>query len=250
MIGVLSAHAAQEAYFTPEISELMQAFANQIALIFENNRLYTQAQLLAAASERDRLARELHDSVTQSLYSVRLYAEAVRSALKSGRLPAAEKNLEQLTAIARDGMSNLRLLIFELRPPVLEELGLIGALQKRLEMVENRAGIQADFSVLGEPDLLPDIETQLYWVVYEALTNVLKHAKAKHVSLCFDFSDGRATVFLHDDGVGFDPASLNQKMGGGLKNIIDRVESIGGKLHVDSKSGEGTSIRIVLEGID
>ena len=249
LIGVLSAHTAQEDYFTHEISELMQAFANQIALVFENNRLYAQAQLLATATERDRLARELHDSVTQSLYSVRLYAEAIRSALKSGKLLAAEKNLEQLTTIARDGMSNLRLLIFELRPPVLEELGLIGALQKRVEMVENRAGIQAELSVVGEPNLPQEVETQLYWVVYELLSNVLKHARAKHVSLRFEFSEIRTSIILHDDGVGFDPARLKHMMGRGLKNIIDRVEIIGGKIEIDSKPGEGTSIRIVFEDI-
>jgi PAS domain S-box-containing protein len=247
LIGVLSAHSSQVDFFNQEMAELMQAFANQIASVFENNRLYRQARALAAAGERSRLARELHDSVTQSLYSVRLYAEAVRSALKAGKVPAAEKNLENLISIAQDGMSDLRLLIFELKPPVLEELGLLGALRKRLELVESRAGIQTEFNVVGEPELSGDIETQLYWVIYEALSNVLKHAKAKHVTLSFDFSDGMATIGLYDDGVGFDSSNLNPLESSGLKNITDRVESIGGKIQLDSRSGEGTSIRIVLE---
>jgi PAS domain S-box-containing protein len=246
LIGVLSAYASQEDFFTPEMAELMQAFANQIAIVFENNRLYKQAQTLAAASERNRLARELHDSVTQALYSVRLYAEAVRSALSAGKIPAADKNLDQLIAIARDGMSDLRLLIFELKPPVLEELGLIGAIQKRLEMVENRVGIQAEFNVEGEPELHQDVEIQLYWVVYEALSNVLKHANAKHVFLNFSFTNGKTTVVLKDDGVGFDLVSFNLSQSSGLKNIIDRVEGLGGRIEIDSKPGKGTSIRIVL----
>jgi signal transduction histidine kinase len=175
---------------------------------------------------------------------VRLYAEAVRSALKVGKLPAAEKNLDQLMSITQDGMSNLRLLIFELRPPVLEELGLLGALQKRLEMVESRSGIRAEFNVEGETDLSPDLETHLYWVIYEALSNVLKHANAKHVFLNFHFSDGTAVVILRDDGVGFDLTTLPHSHGSGLKNIIDRVQSFGGKIGIESKTGEGTLLKI------
>ena len=247
LIGVLSVHNAQVDFFTPEMAKLMQAFANQIAIIFENQQLYRQAQSLAAAGERDRLARELHDSVTQSLYSIRLYAEAVRSALKAGQLPLIEKNLDQLISIARDGMSGLRLLIYELQPPVLEELGLIGALQKRLEMVENRAGIHSELNVNGKPDLSSNIETQLYWIAYEALSNVLKHAKAKNVSLNFDFFDETTTVILQDDGVGFDPSKQRYSNGSGLKNIINRVESFGGKLRIDSKPGEGTLLRIDIQ---
>jgi signal transduction histidine kinase len=240
------AYSAEEDFFTIEMTELMQAFANQIAIIFENNRLTKQAQSAAAATERDRLARELHDSVTQSLYSVRLYAEAVRSALNAGKLPAAQQNLDQLMSIAKDGMSNLRLLIFELRPPVLEELGLVGALEKRLEMVEKRAGIHTEFNVDGDPELSEDVETQLYWVLYEALSNVLKHAKAHHVSLNFDFSGERSMIILQDDGVGFDTTQLRNTQGGGLKNLIDRVESVGGEIDVNSKPGEGTFIKILL----
>ncbi|MEA3327671.1 MAG: PAS domain S-box protein [Chloroflexota bacterium] len=244
LIGVLTAHAAQSDFFTPEMAELMQPFANQLAIIFENNRLYSQARLAAAASERDRLARELHDSVTQSLYSIRLYADASRYALKAGKLPAAEKNLEQLSSIARDGMSELRLLIFELRPPALEKLGLLGALQERLNMVESRSGIHADLNVEGEPDLSQDLETQLYWIVYEALSNVLKHAKAKHVSLKFHFTRRSAVVTLKDDGVGFDPTTFEDSHGGGLKNIVERVNGFGGKISVQSEPGEGTKLRV------
>jgi len=152
--------------------------------------------------------------------------------------------------IARNGMSDLRLLIFELRPPILEELGLLNALKERLDMVENRVGLDSTLNVTGEPNLSQDIETQLYWVVYEALSNVLKHAKAKHVSVNFEFDEGRSTVFIQDDGVGFDPSGLKQHQVGGLKNLIDRVESIGGQMQIDSKIGEGTTIRIVLENLD
>jgi PAS domain S-box-containing protein len=250
MIGVLNINGDQVDFFTPEMIELLQAFANQIAIIFENNRLYRKAQSAAAANERNRLARELHDSVAQSLYSVRLYTEAVRSALKVGNLSKVEKNLDQMARITRDGMSDLRLLIFELRPPILEELGLLRAIKERLNMVENRVGLDTKFIVTGEPNLTKAKEIQLYWVVYEALSNVLKHAKAKHVTLNFEFDEGRSTVFIQDDGVGFNPLKLKHLQGGGIVNMMDRVESIGGQIKVDPKIGEGTTIRIILDNSD
>jgi signal transduction histidine kinase len=117
-------------------------------------------------------------------------------------------------------------------------------------MVETRAGIQAEFKVEGELELSPDIEVQLYWVVYEALSNVLKHAKAKHVFLDFRFLDGRLIVVVQDDGVGFDLEKYNVSQSSGLKNIIDRIEGLGGSIKIDSRPGEGTSVKIVLENPD
>ncbi len=96
----------------------------------------------------------------------------------------------EVLAIAREGMGDLRLLIFELRPPVLEDEGLIGALQVRLEAVESRAGCHTEFHVDGEPNLSPEEETELYWTVHEALNNVLKHARAKHVIVDLQFHNG------------------------------------------------------------
>jgi signal transduction histidine kinase len=168
----------------------------------------------------------------------------VRRALKAGQLPLIEKNLDQLISIARAGMSNLRLLVFELQPPVLEELGLLGALHKRLKMVENRSGIHSEFKVNGKPELPSSIETQLYWIVYEALSNVLKHAEAKNVSLNFDFLGDTTTVTLQDDGVGLDPSTQYQSNGSGLKNIVNRVESFGGKCSIDARPEQGTVLRI------
>ena len=105
-------------------------------------------------------------------------------------------------------------------------------------------GIDAEFTVEGEPDLTQDMETQLYWVVYEALSNVLKHAKAKHVSLNFRFSGRNAAVILKDDGVGFDPTTYQYSHSGGLKNIVERVQGFGGKITIDSDPGAGTNIKI------
>jgi signal transduction histidine kinase len=246
LIGVLSVHHSQVHHYTPKDARLAFAFANQAAVAIENARLYRKAQAVATAEERSRLARELHDSVTQALYSLTLYAGATRAALQAGKLEVAEKNLDEVVAVAREGMRDLRLLIFELRPPVLEQEGLVGALRMRLEAVEARVGVHTEFNVEGEPDLPPDMETELYWSLHEALNNVLKHAQAKNVSLALDFQNGRANITLRDDGVGFDTSKLDQSIGIGLKNIADRIEELGGEFKVESNPGQGTVFEIKL----
>jgi PAS domain S-box-containing protein len=246
LIGFLSIHHAQPDYYTPAMAELMQAFANQVAVVIENAQLYRQAQAAAAAEERNRLARELHDSVTQALYSLNLYAGASRAAIAAGKLEVAKKNIDEVIAISREGMGDLRLLIFELRPPILEQEGLVSALQTRLETVETRVGIRTEFHAQGQPKLSPKMETELYWSVHEALNNILKHARAKHVKLDLDFSNGLATITLRDDGVGFDPSSLDSSNKLGLKNITERVEKLGGKIKLESTPGQGTIFEIKL----
>ena len=246
LIGILSIHHHQPGYYTPGMAQLAHTFANQAAIAIENARLYHQAQSAAAAAERGRLARELHDSVTQALYSLTLYAEATRLALGSGKTEAAEKNLNEVLAIAREGMGDLRLLIFELRPPILEQEGLVGALQVRLEAVESRAGCHAEFSVEGESNLSPEVETELYWAVNEALNNVLKHARAKHVYVDLQFHNGTSRIIIRDDGVGFDATHLERMAGIGLKNITERINRIGGRLKIQSDHGQGTLFEVTV----
>src|SRR5690606_19192045 len=122
--------------------------------------------------ERQRLARELHDSVTQSLYSVTLYANAAALALAAGKGEAAAGYLAELQETAQEGMRDMRLLIFQLHPPVLEAEGLVAALQTRLAAVEERAGLQIQFRVEGERRLPIAIEEDLFWIAQEALSNV------------------------------------------------------------------------------
>ena len=228
LVGVLSVHHHQPDYYTPAMAQLAHAFANQAAVAIENARLYRQAQTAAAAKERGRLARELHNSVTQAIYSLTLYADAGRLALAAGKTEAAKTSFTEVLSIAREGMGDLRLLIFELRPPVLEEEGLIGALQARLEAVEARSGCHTEFNVVGQPDLSPETETELYWAVHEVLNNVLKHARANNVYLDLHFHNGTSKITVRDDGVGFDSSDIGRLSGIGLKNIAERVERIGG----------------------
>ncbi len=253
VLGMLSLAHHQVGYYAEKDAQLAQAFANQAAIAMHNAELYQQAQTTAVADERSRIARELHDSVTQAIYGVTLYADATRLALKDGELDIVAENLNELRAMAREAMLDMRLLIFELRPPVLEEEGLVIALQTRLEAVEARSGVHAHFYTSGERRLPLPLETELYRIAQEALTNVVKHARAKQVTISLHFDKTQVCLEIEDDGVGFETAvstslgtSVDHSGGMGLRGIQERVEKINGDLLVQSTPGQGTILRITV----
>jgi PAS domain S-box-containing protein len=206
--------------------------------------LEEQAKEQAVAAERSRLARELHDSVTQALYSVTLYAEATRLALSTGKQDVAAENLRELHNMAREAMVDMRMLIFELHPPVLEEEGLVAALQARLAAVESRARLQTEIHVEGERRLPISVEEELFRIALEALNNVVKHASARQVTVDLVFEEEYACLEITDDGVGFDPAKARESGGMGLLGMKERVRRIEGSLIVESAPGRGTAVKV------
>ena len=197
----------------------------------------------AVLEERQRLARELHDSVTQSLYGISLYAEAAGRALADGENEPVAANLREIGQTTREALAETRLLLFELRPPLLEAHGLAAALRTRLQAVEARAGLETHFDCHGEERLAPDQEQELLRLTQEALNNVLKHAHAQHVSVCLDVMTDRAVLEVTDDGTGFEPS--HQPAGGyGLRGMRERAERLGGTLHIASSPGTGTRVRV------
>jgi len=227
---------------------LLSSIGKQVGLAVENARLYDQAEQSAALSERARLARELHDSVTQSLYSVTLYAEAAARLLDSGRGPEARGHLYELGDTAQEALKEMRLLIYELRPTALEKGGLADALQARLEAVEARGGMRADITVEGEEHLPALLQRELYQIAHEALNNVLKHSRAHAVAVELHFRESETVLDIRDDGVGFDPKRSGDSGGLGLASIRERAVRIGGTLKLESKPGKGTHICIRLPG--
>jgi len=234
--------------FTEADMRLMRLFADQAAISIEHAQLHQQAEKLAVIEERQRLARELHDSVTQAIYSVTLYADAARMALAAGKQEVVADHLQELRSMAREAMLDMRLLIFELHPPVLEKEGLAVAVQTRLETVEARSGLQSAFHVEGQETRLPlTIEENLYRIVQEALTNAVKHAKAQQVTVRLRFDDHHFGLEVSDDGVGFDPTHVRQSGGLGLRGIEERVQHIGGQLIMNSSPDKGTVLQVEVD---
>jgi len=232
--------------FAKDDVRIVSLFANQAAINIEHARLNQQAGQLAVLEERQRLARELHDSVVQSLYSMTLYADAAALALAADKKDVTVSHLQELRDTARNAMHDMRLLIFELHPPALEQEGLVAALQVRLAAVEARAGLKTELDVEGERRLPIVIEQELYRIAQEALNNVMKHARAQHVSVHLQFADETVRLQVHDDGIGFNPLTARNTGGVGLRSFEERAAKVGGQVTLESSPGEGTTVTVEI----
>jgi signal transduction histidine kinase len=198
--------------------------------------------LRASERERARWARELHDSVLQGLGSRRV---SLSAALKRGDREGLEKAVAEAVEDTGREIDDLRALITELRPATLDQLGLRAALEDLAERVSNGAGIEltTDLSIASER-LDPELETVVYRLVQEALTNIAKHADAGGVTLQVTQAEGRLDVLVSDDGSGFDPDT--ERTGFGLTGMRERVELVGGQLQIESKPGSGTRVAAMV----
>jgi PAS domain S-box-containing protein len=205
--------------------------------------LQEQAAELAAGRERARLAQELHDSVTQALFSMTITAGTVRMMLEEGR-PGVEAKLDDLSTLARQALTDMRSLIFELRPANLAEEGLLPALRKHAAAVEGRTGLGIGVSAASDLERLPaPMEEALFRIAQEAIHNVVKHAHARHVQVAIGRQGAEVRMEVRDDGDGFDPRQKSDGLG--LLGIASRAERLGGRLGVES-SAKGTRISVSL----
>lgn len=263
--GIVSVDSAAPRTFSGEAILFLQAVVTALALAIERarmnqaldqrveertraieERLVAAAQEKAVLEERQRLARDLHDSVTQSLYGVTLHAEATRRLLTAGAVATAVDYLREIHGTAQEALDEMRLLIFELRSPILEQAGLVAALQARLDAVEGRANLKTTLMVEGAVSLPPLVEKALYRIAQETLNNALKHAHAQHVTVHLQQSPTSASLEITDDGVGFDPASAPETGGLGLRGIGERVAQLGGHVSIRSAAGAGTQLRVEI----
>jgi signal transduction histidine kinase len=247
VIGTLDMISEKQDAFTPEDITLSQSLGDQIAIAIHNARLYEKSHQLAVMEERNRLARDLHDSVTQLLYSLGLLVEGWRQMATDGEPLLVEEILPRIAEINQQMLKEMRLLINELRPPILEEEGLLNALQMRLDDVENRVGVNARLITGEMVKLTPMIEDGLYRITLEALNNSLKYGQASQETVHLCCSQDQLVLEIVDNGKGFDPsASMRRRGGMGLKNMRDRSNLLGGRLEIVSKPGEGTTVRVSL----
>ena len=227
--------------------EQSQSLLGELQQTHEQLKIYSEkAEELAVTQERNRLARELHDSVTQSLHSSTLLAEAGQRLLNSGDIERARRYLIRLGEISQQSLREMRLLVYELRPLELRGVGLVGALQQRLDAVERRSGVEVQLSIEEEIELPRSIEDELYRIAVEALNNALKHANPSRVTVTLRTEEKDVNqcieLSLMDDGIGFDLDTKAGEGGLGLISMKERIENLGGKLTILSTPGEGTQV--------
>ncbi len=247
LVGAIQLGARETRAFAPEELALLAAIGQQVGMAVENARLYEQAQQSAAFAERSRLARELHDSVTQSLYSLTLYAEAAARMMQNGEHTQAAGYLREMRDTAQEALREMRLLIFQLRPPALEKSGLAAALQARLDAVESRGGIGTKLRVEGDSGAKPIpllVQEELYHIAQEALNNALKHAHPTQVQIYLRFDPDAVHLEISDDGAGFTLPSAEESGGLGLPGMRERAERIGADLRLQSTPGQGTKVAV------
>ena len=247
VIGTLDVLSQKADAFTADDVLAIQILGDQTAIAIVNARLYEKSQELAVVQERNRLARELHDSVTQSLYSLGLLSEGWRRLVSAGQLDNVEEHLLRIGEISQNALKEMRRLIYELRPPVLEQEGLLGALHRRLEAVEGRVGIDARLEVEDLVDMPAYVEEGLYRIALEALNNSLKHASANTVTVRIRADGGQLVLEVIDDGVGFDPQPINLDGRMGITSMRERAAQIGGELSVVAEPGAGTMIKASVD---
>jgi signal transduction histidine kinase len=230
--------------FGDEDEELIGLLAAHAAIAIANARLHEQTRELSIVAERNRLALDLHDAVSQKLFGLVLSAEAARTLLE--RNPAAAREqVERLQGQAQEALEELRSLVFELRPPDLERDGLGGTLRKHVELLRRHGGQAIELELADEPPADATRDPELLRIAQEALHNALRHAHAARVTVRLRGGDDGLLLEVADDGVGFDPAAAEARSRRlGLTSMEERARRIGGTLEIESAPGAGTTVRL------
>jgi signal transduction histidine kinase len=243
-IGILSVYRVENRPFGIQKVSLIITMAEQLGIIIQNHRLQEQSRQMTRVIERQQLARELHDSVAQRIYSLHLFARAGHDALVDGDAEGARLRLQQVETNSLYSLREMRLLLYQLRPLALETQDLPAAFEKRFDMVERRLGITATVEVGAMPDQPAETQSELFYIISEALNNALKHSGSTEVKLQFSEGDGRSRVVIRDNGRGFDTAQKTP--GFGLENMRLRAEKINAVVSINSTIGQGTTIWITI----
>jgi len=247
IIGILNILGQSTRRYNIEELALLASVADQIGVAVENVRLRMQAEEAAVLEERERLARELHDSVTQSLYSLTLFTEGSLELAKNGEIELVKHNLTRIGETAQQALKEMRLMVYELRPLDLEREGLVGALHQRLATVEKRAGVNARLVAEELIQLPPAVEKELYRITQEALNNILKHAEATFVTVYLRVVEEHLELEIVDNGQGFDLEKADKTGGLGLRSMRERIDKLGGSLNIHSAPNKGTIVHVQVK---
>jgi signal transduction histidine kinase len=229
--------------FTSEDQKLIELLAAHAAIAITNAQLYERSRELSVMSERNRLALELHDAVSQKLFGVVLGAESA-GALVERDPEAARAQVERVGTLAREALTELRALILELRPPELERDGLCGALRKHVDVMRRLHETPIELSV-DDAVSVGDADGEVLRIAQEALHNALRHAGASRVDVRLGADDGRLVLSVADDGIGFDPDDPELRSRRlGLTSMEERAARLGGRLEISSSPGAGAVVRL------
>jgi PAS domain S-box-containing protein len=241
-IGVISVGRQQPYAFGEADEQALTLLAPSAVIALENAHLYTQAQQVAALEERQRLARDLHDAVTQTLFSASMIAD-VLPRLWERRPEQGRQRLDELRQLTRGALAEMRTLLLELRPNALVEASLADVLRQLGEAVMGRARLPITVTVAGEDQpVSPDVQVVCYRVAQEALNNVVKHAGARCVVVHLAVQPDTVSLCVSDDGCGFDMAGIEAAGHFGLGIMHERAASVGACLQVESTPGQGTTV--------
>ncbi|CAN5799319.1 hypothetical protein BH20CHL1_BH20CHL1_10020 [soil metagenome] len=243
-LGVLCSYFGIGTHLSNNEIDILTAIANQAAVAIENQRLYQKAQGTAALEERQRLARELHDSVSQALYGIGLGARTARTLVDRDPQKAIEP-VEYVLSLVEIGLAEMRALIFELQPESLEAEGLVEALRKQASTLPSRHEIEVDFADCDEPNLPLHVKEAVYRIAQEAIHNTVKHAQASTLSIQMVCTASELVLELRDNGLGFDttgsfPGHL------GLHSMRERAAKLDGQVRIESEPGLGVYINIQI----
>ncbi len=233
--------------FSEDDQKLIELFAAHAAVAIENATLFERSRELTVVEERNRLARDLHDSVAQTLFSLSLMSEAALKLTEDGSQGAADE-IRRMSELARSALNEVRSIVFELRPADLAADGLVPTLVKHTEVLSRVFGQDIVVSVTSEKRLDDRMELELFRIAQEALTNALKHAQASRIDVDVDLENHPVRLRVRDDGVGFDPDSaLVRARHLGLTSMEERASELGARFDLSSTPGHGTTVTVELD---
>jgi len=243
--GMIGIRFKQKREFRTEEIELTRALAHQAMLAIQLMRLSRESRQAAVVAERNRMARDIHDTLAQGFTGVIVQLEAAADAMSKGLAKEAGEHFDRAGELARESLREARRSVRALRPQALEEKDLCEALEDLIQKMTAGTTVRAEFILHGTPQKLPpEWDENLLRIGQEVLTNVLRHAQASHFKAQIAFAPGEVRLDLRDNGCGFDPACKHD--GFGLLGMRERVEGMGGHLTIQSANGEGAAILITL----
>jgi len=243
VLGIIFVANKHSGEFTARDEELLTLFAAHAAIALTNARLYERSREVSVLEERARLARELHDAVSQRLFSIRLHARAAQVLVAKDPARAVGE-LEAIAELGAQAHGELRAVIDGLAPAGLD--GLAESLRRYASLAGRAHGLEVRLTAVDVPELDPQVQAAAFRVAQEALHNALRHAGAREVSLTLSRARGRVVLEVADDGTGFDPELAPPGLG--LASMRERAAAVGGQLRVSSAPGAGTRVRLAVPG--